>query len=93
MSKTEESCSPFTITKEQKQKTSLSRPKKSKLSFGQNKHRREGGGQAMRLAEELNYLTSGAVQFDFLVVFTPENDLLLFPWARQRKRINPISGS
>jgi hypothetical protein len=29
----------------------------------------------------------------FLLFFTPEIDLLLFPWARQRKRINPISGS
>jgi hypothetical protein len=38
-------------------------------------------------------LQSGAVQFDFLVVFTPEIDLLLSPWARERKRINPISGS
>jgi hypothetical protein len=46
----------------------------------------------MWLAEEPNYLTSGAVQFDFLVVFTLEIDLLLFPWARQRKRINPSSG-
>ena len=46
----------------------------------------------MRLAAEQNYLTSGAVQFDFLVVFTLEIDLLLFPWARQRKRINPSSG-